>query len=65
MGVADAAARNPPPAEPAEPAEPPIVTIVGDLVALGPPRRDFVPAYRRWMNDLATLRTLAPAPPRP
>ena len=65
VGVADAAARNPPPAEPAEPAEPPIVTIVGDLVALGPQRRDPVPAYQCWMNALATLRTLAPAPLRP
>ena len=26
--------------------EPPIVNVVGDLVALGPQRRNLVPAYR-------------------
>ena len=42
----------------------PIVNIVGDLVALGPLRRDLIPVYQRWVNDLTTVRTLG-LPPRP
>lgn len=42
----------------------PIVNIVGDLVALGPLRRDLLPLYHRWINDFQTLRTLG-VPPRP
>ena len=37
--------------------ERPPVTIEGDLVALGPLRRDLLPMYHRWHNDVATLRT--------
>ena len=37
----------------------PTVNIVGALVALGPLRRDLIPTYQRWNNDLATTRTLA------
>ncbi|HUZ03666.1 MAG TPA: GNAT family protein [Thermomicrobiaceae bacterium] len=44
--------------------EGPILNILGDLVALGPLRGDLLPAYQRWINDFATLRTLA-AVPRP
>ena len=46
------------------PDNPMILNVVGDLVALGPARRDLVPLYQRWINDFATLRTLAimPAP---
>ena len=44
--------------------EPPIVNIVGDLVALGPLRRDLLPLYQRWINDFASVRTLA-LPPQP
>ena len=44
--------------------ERPILNIEGDLVALGPLRRDLLPTYHRWINDFATLRTLA-AVPRP
>ncbi|CAA9552977.1 MAG: GCN5-related N-acetyltransferase [uncultured Thermomicrobiales bacterium] len=44
--------------------ERPIVTIEGELVVLGPHRRDLVPTYQRWVNDLETLRNLA-IPPRP
>jgi len=40
----------------------PILTIVGELVALGPLRRDLLPTYQRWLNDFGTLRTLANAP---
>lgn len=42
----------------------PILNVRGDLVALGPLRRDLIPTYARWVNDLGTLRTLAvlPAP---
>jgi len=40
------------------PTERPIVNIEGDLVALGPVRRDLILLYQRWMNDFATLRTI-------
>ena len=30
----------------------PILNVVGDLVALGPLRRDLLPLYQRWINDL-------------
>lgn len=42
----------------------PILNIEGDLVALGPLRRDLLPLYQRWINDLDTTRTLD-LPPRP
>ena len=38
--------------------EDPILIIEGDLVALGPLRRDLLPIYQRWINDLGTMRTL-------
>lgn len=44
--------------------EAPILNVVGEKVALGPLRRDLIPTYTRWINDLETLRTLA-APPLP
>jgi diamine N-acetyltransferase len=37
-------------------AELPIVNVVGERVALGPLRRDLLPTYQRWMNDLSILR---------
>lgn len=40
----------------------PIINIEGDLVALGPIRRDLIPTYQRWMNDWGTVRTLALRP---
>ena len=42
----------------------PIVNIVGDLVALGPIRRDLIPTYQRWFNQFEMVRNLA-HPPRP
>lgn len=36
----------------------PLVNIAGKKVALGPMRRDLVPVYCRWRNDLSTSRTL-------
>lgn len=36
----------------------PIITITGDLVALGPIRKDLLPLYQRWMNQLDTTRFL-------
>jgi RimJ/RimL family protein N-acetyltransferase len=36
----------------------PLVNIVGELVALGPLRRDLLPLYLRWINDFGTTRTL-------
>jgi RimJ/RimL family protein N-acetyltransferase len=44
--------------------ERPIVNIVGELVALGPIRRDLIPVYQRWMNDFATIPRIG-QPPRP
>ena len=44
--------------------ERPILNIEGDLVALGPLRRDLLPLYQRWINDLRTMRTLG-VPPLP
>ena len=46
------------------PAERPIVNIEGELVALGPVRRDLIHLYQRWINDFGTTRTLA-LPPGP
>ena len=37
----------------------PILNIEGELVALGPLRREHVPLYLRWINDFGTTRTLA------
>ena len=42
----------------------PILNIEGALVALGPLRRDLLPLYQRWINDLGTMRTLG-LPPHP
>jgi diamine N-acetyltransferase len=35
----------------------PPIAIEGNLVALGPFRRELLPTYHRWHNDVATLRT--------
>ncbi len=43
-------------------AEPPIVTITGERIALGPLRRDLLPRYQRWINDLTAARNLAVIP---
>ena len=42
--------------------EPPIVNVVGDRVALGPLRRDLLPEYQRWVNDLATAGRVGMVP---
>ena len=44
--------------------ERPILNIEGELVALGPLRRDLLPLYQRWINNLRTTRTLD-LPPYP
>ena len=44
--------------------ERPVLSIEGELVALGPLRRDLLPLYQRWLNDLDTTRTLD-LPPQP
>jgi RimJ/RimL family protein N-acetyltransferase len=41
---------------------PPVVTMAGERVALGPPRRDLVPLYGRWVNDFARPSTLGDLP---
>jgi diamine N-acetyltransferase len=38
--------------------EGPVISIVGEKVALGPNRRDLIPLYHRWINDFEVLRTL-------
>ena len=38
--------------------EQPVLNVVGELVALGPLRRDLLPLYWRWINDLASARNL-------
>src|SRR4051794_10401601 len=43
-------------------AEQPVVNIVGELVALGPGRRDLVPLLYRWDNDFAMGRTQGGTP---
>lgn len=45
--------------------EEPVVNVVGELVALGPNRRELLPTYQRWINDFATLRTLGALQPGP
>jgi RimJ/RimL family protein N-acetyltransferase len=40
----------------------PIVNVVGELVALGPARRDLVPLLCRWDNDFAMRRTQGGTP---
>jgi RimJ/RimL family protein N-acetyltransferase len=42
--------------------EEPILNVAGELVALGPLRRDLLPLYPRWINDLGTMRTLGLTP---
>jgi len=44
--------------------ERPLAHVEGELVALGPLRRDLIPTYQRWVNNIETLRTLG-LPPRP
>lgn len=51
-------------AEAKTPEDHPIINILGDKVALGPTRRDLLPLYNRWMNDLKT-RYLAGFVPKP
>jgi diamine N-acetyltransferase len=38
--------------------EQPIVNLAGERVALGPLRRDLIPLYHRWSNDVVVSRTL-------
>ncbi len=40
-----------------------ILNLVGENVALGPLRRDLVPIYQRWMNDLVAARNLGTLAP--
>ena len=38
--------------------ERPVINIEGELVALGPLRRDLLQLYQRWINDLVAARGL-------
>ena len=40
----------------------PIWNIEGEMVALGPMRRDLLPLYQRWINDFGTARHLVHTP---
>lgn len=40
----------------------PVITIEGERVALGPIRRDLIPLYHAWINDLSTTRFLRMSP---
>lgn len=40
----------------------PIINIAGELVGLGPMRRDFIKIYQRWANDLRTTRSTGAIP---
>lgn len=42
--------------------EQPIYNIRGQKVALGPMRRDLIPLYQRWINDLVTQRNIDQIP---
>ena len=44
--------------------EVPRLTVVGELVALGPLREELLAVYGRWINDFVTKRMLG-LPPRP
>jgi RimJ/RimL family protein N-acetyltransferase len=36
----------------------PLITVTGENVALGPIRRDLIPLYQSWINDLSVSRFL-------
>jgi RimJ/RimL family protein N-acetyltransferase len=40
----------------------PLLNIIGESVALGPLRRDLVPLYQRWLNDLRNGRNFMDTP---
>ncbi len=42
--------------------EQPVINITGEQIALGPLRRDLIPTYMRWFNDLETDRTQGDLP---
>jgi hypothetical protein len=44
--------------------EAPRLNVVGELVALGPSRKDLLAVYGRWINDFVTKRMLG-LPPHP
>lgn len=43
----------------------PILNIVGEKVALGPPNNAQLPAYARWFSDIETMRTQGSPGPGP
>ncbi len=43
---------------PNQPPDAPILNIVGELVALGPMRRELLSLYLKWINDFEVTRTL-------
>jgi RimJ/RimL family protein N-acetyltransferase len=36
----------------------PVLTVIGERVALGPTRRELLPLYTRWRNDVEVMRQL-------
>jgi diamine N-acetyltransferase len=49
---------------PREEAAAPVVTIVGERIALGPLRRDLLATYQRWNNDFGVTRTMSVPKPQ-
>lgn len=41
----------------------PVINVEGDLIALGPLRRDLIGLYQRWNNDFGVTRTLRSSRP--
>ncbi|MGH9175451.1 MAG: GNAT family N-acetyltransferase [Vicinamibacterales bacterium] len=39
-----------------------VINLSGERVALGPLRRDLIPTYQRWFNDIETSRTQGDIP---
>ena len=42
--------------------ERPVVNVSGERIALGPLRRDLIPSYLRWHNDIESARTQGDIP---
>jgi RimJ/RimL family protein N-acetyltransferase len=40
--------------------EEPVLNLIGELVAIGPMRRDLLPLYSRWANDFDVMATVTP-----
>jgi len=41
----------------------PIMSVIGERVALGPLRHELMPLFQRWLNDFETIRSLGDIQP--